>query len=177
MVGREGREARSTHKSSPSHAIRLSGSLDDSEILRPLNVRVVIWIEAVGALLVIVVSGNNTQVDVMDTVTKLRCEVGETSQRLGAGKSEGVSRPKDAFAVHIVRLARGEKANSNLWSAFCLCNGEVLGFQLQEGVNDGIFGNQCILHDAKYHLDRQMRQPMSGLVQSGEAGAAATSSA
>lgn len=89
-----------------------------------------------------------------DSIADGFLEVGEPAQSLGTGEGEDVSGPKESFGFCVVGFAGGEKADGSLGPTLCLCDSEILGCEFGERIDDWIFGNESILHDPEYHLDR-----------------------
>lgn len=129
----------------------------------------VVVVDAVGSPLIVVVAGDYTKIDVCDVLAEGKLQIGKAAQSLRGGKGECVLGPEDACALSLVVPAGGQEIDGDLGAPLGLGGGGVLGVQLAEGIEDGVLGHQCELHDAEDDLDGQMRQLVKGLVQGRQA--------
>lgn len=130
---------------------------------------VIIGLNFVHTLDVIVVAGDDAQVDMTYGVANGILQVGKLAQSLGAGEGEDISSPEEAFGFNVVGPAGSQEADGDLRTTLGLCDGESFGREFRKRVDNGIFGDKGVLHYSEDYFNRQMRKPVREMIQGGEA--------
>lgn len=88
---------------------------------------VVVGLNFVHTLNVIVIAGDDTQVDMTHSVANGIWYVGKPPQSLRAGEGEYIPGPEEALGFDVVGFAGSQEANGDLRAALSLCDGESFG--------------------------------------------------
>lgn len=161
-----------TYEARPRQAVRFSMPANHLQRAGALQ-RWMIVVDLVVTLLIVIVAGNDAQVNMTHSLPEGLIEIGEATKGLWGGESEDVLGPEETCALDLESLTRGKEADGDLWTTLGLKDSESLGGALGERVDDRVFGDEGILDNSQKDLNGQVWKLVRAVVQGGETRTAA----